>query len=415
MALTPPCCVKTEKGAPLGAAHMFAKIFIRTLTFAAAGVLIGACASLPRLAAVPDTQTTQPRLWGIANARFYLDEPGLKALAQESIAASERERQALGGGPRALPPVFILALSGGGDDGAFGAGLLAGWSAHGDRPQFKAVTGISTGALSAPFAFLGSKYDAELRNMYTQLDAASVFTRRSIVAVLADDAMASSAPLQEMIRRYLSEDVVVAIGQEYGKGRLLLVGTTNLDAGRPVIWNIGAIAASSEPGTREIIAKILLASASIPGALPPVLFDVEIGGQRFQEMHVDGGAVAQAFLYPPGLAAAGKFGKRRRVAYIIRNGRLNVPWKQVDRDTLAIAARATATLIASNGADDLYRIYATTKRDSVDFNLAHIRSDFDVPYKGPFEPAYMASLFDYGFELGRRGYAWDKAPPGFSR
>ncbi|HSJ42307.1 MAG TPA: patatin-like phospholipase family protein, partial [Xanthobacteraceae bacterium] len=327
-------------------------------------------------------------------------------------AANERERNALGGKP--LPTAYFLAISGGGDDGAFGSGLLVGWTAHGDRPQFKLVTGISTGALSAPFAFLGSKYDSQLRDIYTQIEARNVFERRSIIAAVADDALAGSEPLRQTILRYLTDEVVAAIAEEYKKGRLLLVMTTNLDAGRPVIWNIGAIATSAEPRKREIIARTLLASASIPAFLPPVLFDVEIEGQRYQEMHVDGGAVAQVFLYPPGLAGSSKFAKRKRVAYVIRNGRFAVAWQQVGREAITIAGRASATMITSNGGGDLYRIYATAKRDGVDFNYAYIGNDFDTPYRSPFQPEYMNKLYEYGFELGRRGYRWEMVPPGFN-
>ena len=327
----------------------------------------------------------------------------------------QRERAYLArtGAANTLPPAYLLALSGGGDDGAFGAGLLVGWSARGTRPKFKVVTGISAGALAAPFAFLGSGYDDVLREVYTGIGPPNVFTRRSFLAAISDDAMTNSAPLAQMISRYVNDDVVAQLADEYGKGRLLLIATTNLDAGQPVIWNIGAIAHSHDPRARELICKILLASASIPAVFPPVLFDVEVDGQIYQEMHVDGGAIAQTFLYPPGLTAVVK--KRRRVAYIIRNGRFSVGWKQVDRSTLAIAGRAVSTLTASDGIGDIYRIYATTKRDGVEFNLAHIGDEFTVPYKGPFDPGYMNALFDYGFERARSGYDWDKSAPGFAR
>jgi hypothetical protein len=277
------------------------------------------------------------------------------------------------------------------------------------------VTGISTGALSAPFAFLGPDYDAHLRQIYTETSAGDIFTARPLIsAALANDAMTDSKPLHQMISRLLDDRMVEAIAAEYRKGRLLLVMTTNLDAGRPVIWNIGAIAASGHPRARELIAKVLLASASIPGAFPPVLFDVDYDGAPYQEMHVDGGAIAQSFLYPAALASRGA-PKRKRTAYVIRNGRLGVPWKQVERETLAIAGRAVSTLTASSGVDDLYRIYATARRDGVDFQVAYIDDDFTVAYVGPFNQAYMNSLFSYGYEKGRTGSPWHKVPPGYSR
>ena len=377
----------------------------------ALAVMLGACATPLRLDPVPQQATSNVRIFGIENARYYIDPAGIAGLNKEAAAAFQRERKYLGAKP--LPPANFLALSGGGDDGAFGAGLLVGWSARGTRPQFKLVTGISTGALSAPFAFLGAAYDPQLREIYTETTAQDIFTKRPLIsAALGDDAMTDSAPLHRTILRLLDDQVVEAIAAEYRKGRLLFVMTTNLDAARPVLWNIGGIAASGHPRARELIAKVLLASASIPAGFPPVLFDVEINGQKYQEMHVDGGAIAQSFLYPPALA--GRTTKRKRIAYVIRNGRLNAPWQRVERDTLKIAGRAVATLTASSRVDDLYRIYATTRRDGVDFNVAYIEDDFTTAYVGPFNRAYMNALFDYGFEKGRAGSPWHKVPPGYA-
>ena len=380
----------------------------------AAGLLVTACAQ-PRLEAVPAEATTEPRILNIAHARFFLDQQGIAEMDEQALASVARERAYLArsGKTGNLPPADFLALSGGGDDGAFGAGVLVGWTAHGDRPQFKLVTGISTGALSAPFAFLGPEYDDALRQIYTEVGPSNIFARRTALAAVSNDAMADSAPLANTIAHYLTDEVVERIAQEYQKGRLLLVATTNLDAAKPVIWNIGAIAQSRDPRARELIQKVLLASASIPGVFPPVLFDVEVGGRHFQEMHVDGCAIAQVFLYPPALRAGRGSPHRQRTAYIIRNGRLSAPWQSVERTTLAVAGRAVSTLIASNGLDDLYRIYGTTRRDGVGFRLAYIDENFTEPYKGPFDTGYMNSLFSYAFELARRGYPWRKTPPGY--
>jgi hypothetical protein len=374
--------------------------------------VLGGCAAT-RLAAVPEASTNEAQVFSVSDARFFADKAGLEALAREAAASNMRERAALRLGKDApLPPASILALSGGGDDGAFGSGLLVGWTARGTRPAFKVVTGVSTGALSAPFAFLGPAYDPILREIYTRIDASDVMSPPSALAAITGEAASDSAPLHRMILTYLTDEVVRRIAEEYRKGRLLLVASTNLDAGRAVIWNIGAIANSGDQNARPLIARILLASASIPAAFPPVLFDVEAGGHRYQEMHVDGGATAQAFLYPPGMTSNAK---RRYTAYIVRNGRLSVPWQQVHRETLAIAARAVSTLTAANGVDDLYRMFLRARRDRVDFNLAYIRDDFTEPYKGPFDPGYMNSLFDYAYAQARAGYRWDKAPPGFAQ
>jgi hypothetical protein len=376
--------------------------------FGFALVLLAGCTET-RLAAVPEASTNEASVLSISDARFFDDKTGLDALAREAAASNVRERTALGLKSYApLPPASFLALSGGGDDGAFGSGLLVGWTAHGGRPTFKIVTGVSTGALSAPFAFLGSDYDASLKNMYTEITASDVMSSPSLLSAVGGDSVSDSRPLHQMILRYLTDDVVRRIAEEYRKGRLLFVASTNLDAGRATFWNIGAIASSENPKARALIARILLASASVPAAVPPVLINVDVGSKHFQEMHVDGGATAQAFLYPPGITSGVR---RHYTAYIIRNGRLGVPWKQVNQETLAIAGRAVSTLIAASGVDDMYRMYLRTKHDGIAFNLAYIRDDFNGSSKGPFDPRYMNSLFDYAYAQARAGYRWDKLPP----
>jgi Patatin-like phospholipase len=380
-------------------------------------VALAGCASPPRLPALPLALASETSPFGIPNARYYPDTDGkkLEALGKASI---QKELRANAGKLSSLQPASFLAISGGGDSGAFGAGLLCGWSTRGDRPKFKLVTGVSTGALSAPFVFLGPDYDHALAQVYTTIQASDVFEpRKALVAAVSADALTDSAPLRGMITRFMDRQMISRIAEEYSKGRLLLIMTTNLDQGRPVIWDIGAIAASGHPNTREFIVDILMASAAIPGVFPPVMLDVSHGGMNYQEMHVDGGTTAQAFLYPPTFdlnrAAGQDRAIRKRVAYIIRNGRLFREESDVQRQTLSVATEAASTMIAANGTNDTFRIYLTTKRDSVDYNLAYIDDDFTEPYKGPFDRDYMNKLFDYGFELGRAGYQWHKAPPGF--
>jgi Patatin-like phospholipase len=287
------------------------------------------------------------------------------------------------------------------------------------------VTGVSTGALSAPFAFLGRAYDPQLKAVYTETSAGDIFEKRApLLGAIAGDALTDNAPLRAMISRQLDETMVRRIAEEYKKGRLLFILTTNLDQGRPVIWNIGAIASSNHPKARELIVEVLLASTSIPVVFPPVMLDVTIAGERYQEMHVDGGTIAQAFLYPPSISlrtAAARVGisektlrtERRRVAYVIRNGRFTRPEESVKLQTVAIAKEALSTMIASSGVNDTYRMFLLARRDGVDFNLASINNDFDVPYKGPFDKGYMQTLFEYGYQKGRAGYPWQKAPPGY--
>src|SRR5262249_36974293 len=149
---------------------------------------------------------------------------------------------------------------------------------------FDLVTGISTGALSAPFAFLGPKYDQQLKEVYTTISAKDVLETRGMLAAVFDDAMADNAPLQLLVKKYVWADLLQELSAEYAKGRSLSIGTTNLDARRPVIWNIGKIAASGNPHALELVQKILVASAAIPGAFPPMMIDVQVNGKAYQEM-----------------------------------------------------------------------------------------------------------------------------------
>jgi predicted acylesterase/phospholipase RssA len=317
-----------------------------------------------------------------------------------------------------LPPVSFLAISGGGDDGAFAAGLLNGWTAHGDRPEFKAVTGISTGALIAPFAFLGPRYDGVLKSLYTNISQRNIFRRRFITSALFNDALSDTTPLHQLAIRYVDRRLLDEIAAEYAKGRLLLVGTTDLDSLEPVVWNMTAIAASHDPHAIDLFRKVLIASASIPGAFPPVMIDVTVDGVHYQEMHVDGGAATQVFTYPPSLQLANEVAKlgvvRARTLYIIRNARLDPDWASVRRRTLSIAGRAIASLIHSQGLGDLYRIYVTTQRDQIDYNLAYIPPSFTTPRTKQFDTNYMRALYQTGYDLGAKGYSWSKTPPGYT-
>jgi len=268
--------------------------------------------------------------------------------------------------------------------------------------------------LTAPFAFLGPAYDDKLREIYTTLSAKDVLTENGMLAgVLFEDAFADNTPLQKTVAKYFDQKMLDAIGDEYNKGRLLLIGTTNLDARRPVIWNIGQIAISGNPGALALVHKILVASAAIPGAFPPMMIDVEANGKQYEEMQVDGGAASQVFVYPPAFNLSKSNVKRERHLYVIRNARLDPNWAQVSRSTFSIASRAIDSMIQTQGVGDLYRIYATSQRDDIEFNLAFIPSSFTRELKEPFETAYMNDLFKVGFDMAVEGYPWAKAPPGF--
>ncbi len=380
------------------------------------------CASPTRAPAVPEGSAAYAVVPGIPDARLRPVGPEggqVDRLLDMAVEMAARERAVLaenGEDPDFLPPTSFLAISGGGEDGAFGAGLLVGWTETGTRPEFQLVTGVSTGALTAPFAFLGPDYDDELEQVYTALTPDDIFEERGYLAALFDDAMADTSPLRGIIERYADETMFRRIAEEHAKGRNLLIGTTDLDARQPVVWNIGGIAASGAPGALSLFHDILLASAAMPGAFPPVMIDVELNGAPYQEMHVDGGAISQVFIYPPSVdvqAATARGLARDRTLYVIRNARTDPDWASTERQVIDIAGRAISSLIQSQGIGDLYRIYLTTRRDGVDFNLAFIGEDFNVPLEEPFDPDYMQALFDYGYALGRAGYPWHGTPPGY--
>ena len=313
-----------------------------------------------------------------------------------------------------------LSLSGGGDNGAFGAGLLVGWSKKGDRPKFDLVTGVSTGALLAPFAYLGKDYDPVLTYVYTQTSPDQIYKMRWLLSVFTDDGIADTAPLFDLIGKCVDAEFMRKVAYEHqANGRWLLIGTTNIDAGIPVVWNMGKIANIGTPEALDLFRKIMLASASIPGAFPPVMFDVAVDGETYHEMHVDGGVSAQVFLYPTAAAknadAAGVIRKKKRDAYIIRNSRLDNDKEDVERSTISVVKRSISQLIQAQGLGDIYQIYQTTQKDHVGFNLAFIGPDFKVGRKVEFDPEYMRALYQYAYDRALRGYPWAQNPPGLER
>lgn len=391
--------------------------FVLALAFLVLAGLIQGCASNLVRDPVPEALVEEAGIPDIPNARFWGD--GISPALEWEIEQMRAHMRSGEADPVASGAIDsdVLAISGGGENGAFGAGLLVGWTETGTRPEFRVVTGVSTGALSAPFAFLGQKYDTELKEIYTTVTARDVIRQRNVFGIIFRDAIDDSRPLQALIAEYIDEAMLREIAAQYRRARMLYIGTTNLDAQRPVIWNIGAIAASGQPGALDLVRQVLLASASIPGAFPPVYISVEANGQRFDEMHVDGGTTTQVFDYPIGLKlreideALGRQVNRR--LYIIRNSRLKPEWEFIKPRFLPIALRSISTLIKTQGIGDLYRMYLGARRDGMDYNLAYIPGDFTVPLNEPFDQAYMQALFDFAYRRAVRGFPWSKSPPGF--
>jgi hypothetical protein len=386
-----------------------------TIAICATLMLFHGCAvAPPRDNPLPGTLAEEAMIPGIPEARTWADQTP-KYAEHWLVDASEEELRAEFEGIMDREHAY-LAISGGGADGAFGAGVLNGWSESGTRPEFTLVTGISTGGLIAPFAYLGPAYDGTLKQIFTTYSTADMLIERDVFDIVRNDAIYNTDPLRDLIAQHVDEKVMTAIAAEHRKGRMLFIGTTNIDAARPVMWNIGRIADSGQPGALDLIQDIMLASASIPFAFPPVVIDVEAGGKRYQEMHVDGGVTSQVFLYPLGLDWR-RVEKRLNVQghprlFIIRNAHLHPEWKTVDRRIVPIVGRTIDSLIRTQGIGDLLRLYLGSVRDGLQFHLASIPEDFEAKSKELFDPAYMVKLFERGRTMAANGYPWVRDPYG---
>ena len=381
--------------------------------FAAVIVVQGCATAPPRMNPLPGELAAQAEIPGMTEVRMWSDQtpPHVEYWLN---ASDDVVRTRLGG--IMDREHNYLAISGGGSDGAFGAGLLKGWTDSGKRPEFTMVTGISTGGLIAPFAFLGPEYDQKLKEVYTSYSTSDLVTQRSYVNIIRNDAIADTAPLRAMIARYVDEEMMRAIAAERRKGRMLLIGTTNLDAARPVMWNVGDIAEIGTPEALELIHDVMLASASIPGAFPPVRITVEANGKRYEEFHVDGGVTSQVFFYPLGLdwrRVEEKLNVQGRPKlFVIRNARLTPDWETVDPRLGPIIGRTVSSLIRTQGIGDLIRLYLGSVRDGIEFHLASIPEDFENTSKEPFDRAYMNALFDRAYAAAVDGFPWRTNPYG---
>ncbi len=381
-------------------------------------LLIQGCATLKPYNPPGPSLQDQVQIPGFPGVRAWGDEPS-ESLKQSAIESLEQEKAANHG--KLEPVVYGLALSGGGQDGAFGAGVLCGWTQSGTRPQFKVVTGISTGSLIAPFAFLGPAYDHLIREAYTTVSDKDIYTAHKPLAILLSvvnikhlPALTENKPMEELVARLVDDKLLAEVAQEHRKGRRLLIGTTQLDAQRLVIWNMGAIANSGNPKALELFRKIMVASASIPAFFPPQYFEVEAGGGKYQEMHVDGGVQAEVMLYENAIKPFSIGGQRDRKIYIIRNEQVYPNYKRIKPQLKDIASRAIDSLLKSQGVGDLFRLYTYAKRDDLDYNLAFIPKDFHGTYTSEFDTAYMNSLFQVGYNMACREYPWSKHPPDYS-
>ena len=314
----------------------------------------------------------------------------------------------------------ILAVSGGGKYGAYPAGVICGWTNRGTRPKFDIATGVSTGAYVAVFGFLGPKYDAALKKLYTEITTDQVLKKNPLRKLPFTRAFASSDPLRKTIEDFTTDEAIADLAAAHAEDRHCFIGTTNLDTRRLCVWDVTAIAAGNRPDKKKLIVDIFLATASVPGQFPPVAFDVVVNGQTYQELHVDGGVTSEIF---------------------VRLALLNVPQYQLRNSKRPLAGSNIHSLIAGKlfadpdcvkqtvfgsvlGTSVGSLVYAMTQNDLLRINylclITGMKARFtavprDFEDDGDalnFEPKSMAKLFNAGFKVGQTDEGWRVRAPG---
>lgn len=318
---------------------------------------------------------------GVPGARFWADS----------------EKDFLAALPAAPGPWLVLSTGGG--DGAFGAGLLTGWSESGKRPEFSVVSGVSTGSLMAPFAFIGSSQDGGLKRAYTEYNAGDIFED-----VKTPESLVDTWPLKRLIAKEVTPDLLAKVAEAHKAGRRLFVATTNLDAQRGVIWNMGAIAAKGDEAALKLFRDVLAASTAIPGLFPPVMIDVEVNGRKTQEMHADGGLSAQLFVAPESMLNTDSKTKiPASELYLIANNRLAPEFQTTDRSLIFVLGHSIAVGVQSMLRMNIDRAYGTAKREGIPFYLSYPALGADQQGKGAFDTEFMKGLFENGVTRGKTG------------
>ncbi|MEH2501675.1 MULTISPECIES: patatin-like phospholipase family protein [unclassified Bradyrhizobium] len=355
-----------------------------------------ACTSVPRTP-YSAADASSARVLDIDGLRRYTDEPVTKFRFEKDQFSSTKT---------------YLALSGGGADGAYGVGVLNGWAAAGTRPTFSVVSGVSTGGLIAPFAFLGSQYDDTLWEVYTSGIAESLLADPSIIRVLFGSGLFGNKRLRELVARYVGPEILAAVARENAKGRKLLVVTTDLDTQRTVVWDMGKIAAVGSPEALRLFRDVMAASASIPLVFPPILIEAEGQGRRFEEMHVDGGVTAPVLTLPDALLFQGRLpGNSRMNIYILVNKKLERTFELVSNSTIDVASRSLSSITQSQTRSVIFSTYDFAKRNRWGFHLSYIERDYPAAPSEGFDTAYMRALYQYGYEKAASGRAWTSTLP----
>ncbi|MCK9604162.1 MAG: patatin-like phospholipase family protein [Candidatus Omnitrophica bacterium] len=357
--------------------------------------------------AVPENLVGKAVVVGMPDMRYYVDK-SVSSFMRQSLKDSfkdEGKSEYLADGIKTYP---VLLIGGGVSNSAYGIGLLNGWSKEGSRPVFKIVTGYSSGSIIAVATFSGKGYEDRLAELFISISTKDVIKQKNILGILFGNSLYSSALFAKKIDDLIDDGLMAKIAQEHAKGRRLYVGTTDLDAQEFVIWDMGALASIGGLDSLKMFRKIILASCSFPATLPPVYFQVEAGGRRYDEMHTDGGVVGGIF-YIDKLTE--NLGFRTRV-YVLNCCYMSPHSRQVEDNLTAITSRLIETHTAAKMAGDTYKLYAFAKERGWDYNLAYIPEDFKPNQKEMFDKQEMQRLFKRGYDDAVEGYKWHKAPPG---
>ncbi|MGR5269111.1 patatin-like phospholipase family protein [Vibrio astriarenae] len=362
------------------------------------------CSTMPQRHVLQESETLNPM--DISGLRFW-DESAITVenydLAAELASITEK-----GAGKG---EINHLALSGGGVNGAFSAGILNAWSELGTRPDFNVVTGVSTGAIVSIFAFLGSEYDQELYNYYTQTSIGEMFKRNSLLTLPFNHAMIDTSGFENIVRAAIDTPLVKKLAKERQKGRVLLISTTNLDNEKMAIWDIGKIAQVGTVEAQRLIQDIIIASSAVPGAFPAKRIALPYNGSIVEELHVDGGVSRQVFLFPQKLKNRTSDQHVSSNIYVIRNGHLKPEFEEVEHRFTSVSIRSISILIRRQGIADIEHIYRFSERNQLGFNLAYIDSDFDKDDLKLASQDYLKAIYSYGYEKMIQQEVWSTLPP----
>jgi hypothetical protein len=390
---------------------------LRTIPWVFLALAVPACQSPPArqcnaAGSIPVTELVDP-------TRGADTVPVLDVKLCESLAAHTQSPAIIPVSASSGRKAFnVLVLSGGGAYGAFSAGVLAGWTETSTRPQFDVVTGVSTGALVATLAFLGPDRDPALKRFYTTVTDNDVFGSKSDIAALFSDSFRDSKPLAKLIEAVVDDGILKEIAAEQKKGRRLYVGTTDLDARRLVVWDMGEIASRGTSADLALFRKVLLASASIPGYFPPIPITVNVDGKPVEELHVDGGVTASLFFRSPHVSPRQlhKLGEQPLAGsnvYIIVAGKLYADPGCVERRLIPIATNSISALLYSQCRGDLFQLYALALATGMNYRMTAIPQDMAVPADATsFDPKVMGWLYEQGREQAKAGKLWRTTPPG---